>query len=842
MLIDKPEDMAVVLRRQGPPRALELVATVMAGLELRPDAACLLLKEPELWESAAQALGPQGSPLVPVPRSGTQLLVVGRAWIPAGHPGGPVPVRLRVIAADEGPAGAPVAPRPPSAPAPRLSKTLQVRGEARADAATAVNLPELGPVQSGPPEGKRAREQARAQAAAWLSAWPHAHGTPAPAAPADQCMPVELRGDEILDMLHLHPRQRELRMRLPGLRPRCSWVLPGGAAPAGAPRVTDLPLRACTLWLFPDAMRGILVFEARVPAAVAYAVQGESLQARWEPCAGAAPAGAAAGPPAPSARQAAPAAEPGAFGFSGGPVERGAPPPASPDPAVQARALHAEMAEGARRLLREQGWSQARLDELDALGCMPDAQQPAGCLEELLRQLQEQTDALRRSHGIDDATLQRFASLAERELQDGGGDAAAPQLLAQALKALEAASQRALADAGLDQQQALALLRRHQPEAAEALQAARALDPAPPDPGPAPQAAAAASRGEPGSPALTRELVRQYLSEKRSLRGAGLDGLDLRGLDFSDADLREAQARGTRLEACSLRRADLREALLHDTDLRGADLRDARLGACSLARARLDGALLDGADCSGADFTRAALSQAGLRGASLRRCVFEQADLRGVLAEGCQAEEAQFGACRLDDGDWRGSSLCATAWLDCSLDRLRADAADARELALHGSRGREAVFERADLRGSRAGETTRLIAARLREADLRGACWEGSVLAAADLGACRLDGADFSRVRARGARMPGVHASSLRLDEADLRGADLRGAKLFQAGLSGADLRGACLSGALCFGAELADTRALASTWQGADVRRTVLAARAAAACGPGAPAEEPAS
>lgn len=64
------------------------------------------------------------------------------------------------------------------------------------------------------------------------------------------------------------------------------------------------------------------------------------------------------------------------------------------------------MAEGARRLLREQGWSQARLDELDARGCMPDAQQPVGCIEDLLRQLQEQTDTLRRTHGIDDATLQ----------------------------------------------------------------------------------------------------------------------------------------------------------------------------------------------------------------------------------------------------------------------------------------------------------------------------------------------------------------------------------------------------------------------------------------------------
>ncbi|WP_018911703.1 pentapeptide repeat-containing protein [Thiomonas sp. FB-6] len=724
-----------------------------------------------------------------------------------------------------------------------MHKSLQVRGEPRPDAATPVDLPELGPLQARLPADSRARDQARAHAAAWLSAWPHGAGTTGPVAPADQCLAEGLVGDESLEMLHLHPLHRLLRTRLPGLRPRCLWTLPPGPAGAGHPGPIELPLRACTLWLFPDRLRAILVFEARVATTAAHSVRDETLLARWVPC-----AEQGSFSMSPSPRQDAPAGLPSFAGAADAtPKASDAKPPPRPEPAAQAREMRGQMAEAARQRLREQGWSQARLEQLDASGWTGDPPEAALPLEDLLKQLNEQTETLRRTHGIDDPTLQRFLSLAERELQDSARQGSAPQALARALQDLDAATHKALADAGLDAQRAQRMLRRYQPEAADALQAA--LAEAPPASGAAagpraapPQDKAEPARGARASGPCTREQVREWLSEGRSLRGAKLDGLDLRGLDLSGADLREVQARGTLLAACTLRRADLREALLHDADLRRADLREARLGGCSCARARLDGAWLDQADCGDADFTQAGLAQASLRGACLRDCVFEQADLRAVSAERCKADGAQFGECTLDDGDWRGSSLRSAAWLDCSLSRLRAHHADARDLALQGSRAREVVFEHADLRGSRAGGSTRLVGARLEGADLRDACWEGSVLAAADLRACRLDGANFSRVRARGARMSGVHGSWLRLDEADLRGVDLRGAKLLQASLAGADLRGASLAGALCFGADLADTRGPASTWRGADLRRTVLAARSAASARPEGLCAEPAS
>ena len=842
MRVDKPEDMAVVLRRQGPPGARVLVVNVLAGLQLRPDQPSLLLREQDVWDTVAGALGPAGQLLVPAPREGTQVLVHGHAWIPAEHADSRARVELRVVADPDaaGDAGPTLAP---SASTILLHKSIRVHAPppTAAAAPVAVPVPELGPVPVHPPTDRRARGEALVQADSWLSAWPHANATQAPAAAPDQCLAQDLRGDETLEFLHLHPEQPRLRTALAGLRPICRWNLPPEAASARHASSTLLPLRACTLWLFPEALRGIVVFEARVACTVAHDLKGETLHAQWEPCTRSRQASPPAMRPTPAASAAGAsraAATPAGLAVASVSAPR---PPRAPD--TGADDLRRQMAEDARQELRAQGWTQAQLDELDAAGWMSGSPKPEASLDDLIRQLEAQTDSLRSEHGIDDATLQRFLTLAEQDAPSTGAETSASPTLAQALRQLDAASRKALADAGIDEQRAASLLRSQHPEAADTLQSLLRDRPAPPTDAdiadaesPAPHTEASDPATAPPAPAteaMSRGRVRRYLREGHPLRGAVLDGLDLRGLDFSGVDLRDVRARSTVLAACSMRGVDLRGALLHDADLRGADLRDARLGGSSCARARLDQACLDGSDCSEADFTQASLARASMQSARLRRCVLEQTDLRGAQAARCDAEAAQFSACLLDHGDWRGARLRSAAWLDCSLSKLRADQADAQDLCLHGSTAREAVFEQADLRGSRASDSSRFVGTRLRGADLRGACWDGCLLAAADLSACRLEGASLARVRARLARMPGVHASSLRLDEADLRGVDLRGAKLFEAGLCAADLRGARLAGALCFGADLADVRAWASTWQGADLRRTVLAARAAAGGSP---------
>ncbi len=866
MHIDKPEDMALLLRRQGPPQAREQLVTILAGLQLRPDASCLLLGEQALWDSAAQALGAQGQLLPPAPAAGTQLLLLASAWIPAGLEASRTPVEIRVLQ----PGGAPehASGEACTGTGPRqaacgtrsrllMHKCLALREPLLASAGPPWPIPELGPLQPGPPSGRSGRAEALSRAAAWLSAWPHGCDAQAAAAPPDQWIPQGLRGDESLELIHLHPRHPSLCVRLPGLRPTCRWsLLPdSGHAPPHEP--IDLPLRARTLWLFPERLRGILVYEARIATPALREGQQEALRARWQPDPqGAKDLGAAdSGPrPAPAAfRFAAAAPAPSSADAPAAPAapagDRAAASTPRPGAAAEARDLRREMAAGARALLREQGWNQARLDELDARGWLADPGPEQDSLEDLLHQLQQQTDALRRRHGLDEAALARFTAEPDQDPGTPPDPASFPAELAQALEALESATRKALAEAGLDEEQALHLLHRHQPDAAHALDGllragttARGAQDLPQDAPreprspprantpeqPAPRAGAAPPPPPAGTRPLSREQVQRALREGESLQGAILDGLDLRGLDFSGADLREVRARGTLLAACTMREADLREALLHDADLRAADLQAARLAGCSCARASMEQVCLDRADCSDTDFTRARLDGASLREACLRRCVFEHARMRAVLAAGCDASSAQFGDCALDESDWRRATLRAAAWLDCGLRRVRADQADARGLALYGSQAREAVFEQADLRGSRAGDGSRFVGALLAGADMREACWEGCWLAAADLRGCRLDDADLSRVRARGARMDGMHASRLRLDEADLRRADLRGTKLVQASLAGADLRGARLAGALCFGSDLADVRAQASTWQGADLRRTVVAARAA--------------
>ena len=199
-------------------------------------------------------------------------------------------------------------------------------------------------------------------------------------------------------------------------------------------------------------------------------------------------------------------------------------------------------------------------------------------------------------------------------------------------------------------------------------------------------------------------------------------------------------------------------------------------------------------------------------------------------ARDCDAHDAQCSHCELGDSDWQRADLSSSAWLDCSMQHACLAGATARDICLHGADARDTDLAGADLQGSRADDGTRLQHARLRAADLRQACWEGAALHGADLRECRLDGADLSRVQARGASLRAVDASSLRLDAADLRDADLRDAKLLQASLAGANLRGARLDGALCFGAVLCDIDVDRAGLRGADLRRTIVAARDAVA------------
>jgi uncharacterized protein YjbI with pentapeptide repeats len=100
-------------------------------------------------------------------------------------------------------------------------------------------------------------------------------------------------------------------------------------------------------------------------------------------------------------------------------------------------------------------------------------------------------------------------------------------------------------------------------------------------------------------------------------------------------------------------------------------------------------------------------------------------------------------------------------------------------------------------------DESRLYAADLIEADLRGASLAIASLIGANLRAANLSRADLSQADLRGANLNFAFLRDLDLRGADLRGAHLVGADLWRADLRGADLSAANLNGARLSSADL---------------------------------------
>ena len=282
------------------------------------------------------------------------------------------------------------------------------------------------------------------------------------------------------------------------------------------------------------------------------------------------------------------------------------------------------------------------------------------------------------------------------------------------------------------------------------------------------------------------------------LTGADLSGIDLRGADLTRAFLERAKLDGARLDGAKLHEAVLTRADLRGANLDGADLSEANLGLASLVGASLRRAMLDDAISTGVD-----LSGADLSGASLKRASFEEARIDSARLCDANLRITTFREVSLNGVDLSGADLTHATFLGV----------DASGLDFSGARLDDATFIDCTVRGAKlvACEASRL---RVVKSNFSQAHFEGAMLDGANLRDTVLRGADFS-----GARLNGADLSAADLSEAtlyrivargsmwvrtNLRGASMISADLFEAVLEKADLRGTDLRGANLFAANFA--------------------------------------
>lgn len=257
------------------------------------------------------------------------------------------------------------------------------------------------------------------------------------------------------------------------------------------------------------------------------------------------------------------------------------------------------------------------------------------------------------------------------------------------------------------------------------------------------------------------------------LESTALDGCDLSGACFEGAVLAKADLRGA-----DLRGAKLGNANLGGADLRGADLAKADLTGAILSRAELEGARFDGADLSDVDLIEAKLAGIDLSGAKLRQATIIKADLRGARFIAADLGETLFVECDLSGVDLSRATLTKVSFVGC-----RGEGAIFREarfrqgVIVHGSSFPRADFSDADME-----------MANLRGTSIVGARFDGATLVTADLSDCDATGASFER-----AVMKGAMLIRTRLADASLAGANLLDALASKSHLAGARFTGANL-------------------------------------------------
>jgi uncharacterized protein YjbI with pentapeptide repeats len=251
------------------------------------------------------------------------------------------------------------------------------------------------------------------------------------------------------------------------------------------------------------------------------------------------------------------------------------------------------------------------------------------------------------------------------------------------------------------------------------------------------------------------------------LRGTRLDEAvlteaELSGAVFEDASLvdavlspvRAANTRfiGTDLSRSAARDSYFREARFVRCDLRGAELAESDLGEASFDECRLDGADLSGATLEGATFARSSLVDAWCEGVEADRLVLdgcdarllrasEEASLKAASFRRSVLDGARFGGARLSGADFSLARLGRADFTEAFLDEAKLLGAFLRAARLDGAVLQRASMMKADL------FQARLERADLRFADLRGANLFQAELLGAQLEEARFDLADLTGTR-----------------------------------------------------------------------------------------------
>ena len=253
-------------------------------------------------------------------------------------------------------------------------------------------------------------------------------------------------------------------------------------------------------------------------------------------------------------------------------------------------------------------------------------------------------------------------------------------------------------------------------------------------------------------------------------------------------------ARGKSFANADLTGLDLSDCDLSGIDLKGATLDGVNFSNTNLANATLSQAMLSGVELTGADLTKADLSSVSAPAAKL-----SETNLAGANLSDADFTEADFSQANLEQADLTGAVFSRSLLTGAKCKNLRAGQAIFESADCTGTDFRESDLSQADLSGIKA-DHAMFSKANARNARFYGAQGEGTDFEGANLSRSRAGReTSFSNGRFVGADLSHACWEDSDLSSADLSGSDLRKAQMnkcrfHNAAMTNADAREADLS------------------------------------------------
>ncbi|NVB42448.1 DUF2169 domain-containing protein [Pseudenhygromyxa sp. WMMC2535] len=305
----------------------------------------------------------------------------------------------------------------------------------------------------------------------------------------------------------------------------------------------------------------------------------------------------------------------------------------------------------------------------------------------------------------------------------------------------------------------------------------------------------------------TRARLRQAIAAGEdftnlNFTGANLSRMDLRGVDLSGAYLESADLSDSNLSGARLDGAVLAHAKLTRTRLEGASLVDVNLGKAKISGAIFTDADLSEANLYGARFEESSLIRAKLKGAKVVELSLERCD-----ASGCFADDLVFIKVELRAVNLRHARLDRTLWHENDLRGSAFDGASLVSATFLGVDIRQVGFREAKLDNARFVEDCKLDAVVFSGASMLGTYCRGLRMRGAEIRHATVDGADFSESDLAEAKFYRVVARGASFEMANLRQAEMISGNFMNASFARAVIEGADFRAANLYAADMARVR-----------------------------------